>query len=76
MPSTARMPVHQISVVPIAKETASNIRSSSRTRDKSKENEVCTQTHKLKRRDYLKGRMVLNWKRFVAINRSWIARNV
>ncbi|KAA0722419.1 E3 ubiquitin-protein ligase MARCH1 [Triplophysa tibetana] len=33
------MPVHQISVVPIAKETASNIRSSSRTRDKSKENE-------------------------------------
>ncbi|XP_051983588.1 E3 ubiquitin-protein ligase MARCHF8-like [Xyrauchen texanus] len=32
------MPVHQISVVPIAKETASSNRSSSKTRDKSKKN--------------------------------------
>ncbi|XP_026059756.1 E3 ubiquitin-protein ligase MARCH7-like isoform X2 [Carassius auratus] len=35
--STASMPVHQISVVPIAKETTN---SSSRNRDKSKENEA------------------------------------
>uniref|UniRef100_A0AAR2LTN0 RING-type E3 ubiquitin transferase n=1 Tax=Pygocentrus nattereri TaxID=42514 RepID=A0AAR2LTN0_PYGNA len=33
------MPVHQISVVPASKETTSNSRGSSRTREKSKENE-------------------------------------
>ncbi len=37
--STASMPVHKISVVPITKETAN---SSSRNRDKSKENEAST----------------------------------